>query len=181
MIRTTRAPSSVPSSAPGIFPGIRSGILLFSCFAFLACILPAQQTITLRMLDSKTGHLIATTDYLIRINHKQDVHANWVTQNENGSGHLTLPPEATEISVHATYDSTMSNFMNCDADKNKGSAESAAGTDLWYPVADILAKGVLAPNGCVGKKVPERLQVSAKPGEFVFFVRKMSYLEQYEK
>jgi hypothetical protein len=52
---------------------------------------------------------------------------------------------------------------------------------LWYPVADILVKGVIAPNGCVGKKVPEKLQVTVKPGEFVFFVRKMSYLEQYEK
>ncbi len=159
----------------------RSFFLLAACFAFCLCVLPAQQTITLRMLDSKTGRLIATTDYLVRINHQEEAHVNWVVQNENGSGKLTLPAEATAISVHAEYDSTMSTYMNCDADKNKGSAESAAGTDLWYSVADILAKGVIAPNGCVGKKVPERLQVTVKPGEFVFFVRKMNALEKYEK
>jgi hypothetical protein len=159
----------------------RSFFFLAACFAFCVCVLPAQQTITLRMLDSKTGHLIATTDYLVRVNHQQDAHVNWVVQNENGSGKLTLPAEATVISVHAEYDSTMSTYMNCDADKNKGSADSAAGTDLWYSVADILAKGVIAPNGCVGKKVPEKLQVLAKPGEFVFFVRKMNAIEKYEK
>jgi hypothetical protein len=36
----------------------------------------------------------------------------------------------------------------------------------------------VAPNDCVGKKVPERLQVVAKPGEFVFFVRPQNAREQ---
>jgi hypothetical protein len=37
------------------------------------------KTITLRMMDGKTGRLIATSDFLARIDHQQTVHANWVT------------------------------------------------------------------------------------------------------
>jgi len=39
------------------------------------------KTITLRMMDGKTGRLIATSDFLARIDHQQTVHANWVTMN----------------------------------------------------------------------------------------------------
>jgi hypothetical protein len=37
----------------------------------------------------------------------------------------------------------------------------------------------VAPNNCVGKKIPEKLQVVAKPGEYVFFVRPMSSREHF--
>jgi hypothetical protein len=46
---------------------------------------------------------------------------------------------------------------------------------------DIVDKGVVAPNGCAGKKIPERLQVVANPGEFVFFVRKLNAKEQFDQ
>jgi hypothetical protein len=42
-----------------------------------------------------------------------------------------------------------------------------------------LTKGVVAPNDCIGKTVPEKLQIFAKPGEFVFFVRRMNAIEEY--
>jgi len=47
--------------------------------------------------------------------------------------------------------------------------------------ATILSSGVVAPNNCVGKKVPEKLQVIAKPGEFVFFVRPLSSREKLQE
>jgi len=155
--------------------------VLALCLAALAPAARAQsdKTITIRMLDSKTGLLIATSNYLVRINHQEEVHGNWVKQGEDGAGRLTLPANAEVISVHATYDSAMLIYVNCDADKDHGSADHAAAPDHWYPVADILTSGVVAPNGCVGKKVPERLQVIAKPGEFVFFVRPLSSREQF--
>ena len=61
-----------------------------SCGSLLA---QTQKTITLRMMDGKTGKLIATSDFLVRIDHQQTVHANWVTMNEDGTGKLTLPGE----------------------------------------------------------------------------------------
>lgn len=158
-------------------------LLLILCIGAICATLSAQsqKTITIRMLDSKSGKLIATSDFLVRINHDQTVHGDWVQKNEEGVGVMKLPPDATEILVHATYDGAMSVYDNCDAVKDLGTAEHAAALDHWYPVSDILSKGVVAPNGCVGKKVPDKLQVFAKPGEFVFFVRHKTPYEQLKE
>jgi adhesin HecA-like repeat protein len=137
-----------------------------------------QTTITVRMLDNRTGVLIASSNYLVRINHQKEDHGNWIVRNEDGTGNLTLPAEAELVSIHATYESAMLVYANCDADKDRGSAEHAPSPDRWYPVATILSSGVVAPNNCIGKKVPEKLQVIAKPGEFVFFVRPLTSREK---
>ncbi len=147
-----------------------------SCGSLLA---QTQKTITLRMMDGKTGKLIATTDFLVRIDHQQTVHANWVTMNDDGTGKLTLPGNATLLSIHASYDSSTSLFINCDANKAHRASDQGFVPDRWYSVSDILAKGIVAPNDCIGKKVPEKLQLFAKPGEFVFFVRPMNAREEY--
>jgi hypothetical protein len=155
-------------------------LLLSFCMAAFCASISAQteKTITIRMLDSKSGKLISTSDFLVRINHEKTAHGNWVQKNEEGVGVMKLPPEATDILVNATYDGAMSVYDNCDAAKDAGTADHAATLDHWYAVSDILTKGVVAPNGCVGKKVPDKLQVFAKPGEFVFFVRHKSPFEQ---
>jgi hypothetical protein len=155
---------------------------LVLCFAALCGSLSAQtgRTITVRMLDSKTGNLIATSQFLVRINHQETVHGNWVVKHEDGTGKLTVPDDASVLSIHATYESTTLVYVNCDASKDVGTADHAAGLDRWYKVADILASGVVAPNGCAGKKIPDKLQVVAQPGEFVFFVRKQNVKEQLQ-
>jgi hypothetical protein len=139
------------------------------------------KTVTIRMLDSRTGILIASSDYLVRINHEETAHGNWVVKNEDGSGKLTLPGDATALSIRATYDSSTAMYVNCDAAKDAGSSDHAPGLDRWYKVSDIVESGVVAPNGCAGKKIPDRLQVVAKPGEFVFFVRKLNAKEQLQQ
>jgi hypothetical protein len=140
-----------------------------------------QQTITIRMLDGRTGKLIPTSDFLVRVNQEKTVHANWVTLNEDGTGKLTVPGDATALSVRATYDNTMSVFVNCDTDSGHKRSDKEPTPDRWYKVSDILALGVVAPSGCGGKKVSDKLQVVAKPGEFIFFVRKRNSLEQFEE
>jgi hypothetical protein len=159
----------------------RAVYLLLCLFVFcgLACA-QAQKTITIRMLDSRTGRLIATSDYLVRVNHEQTVHANWVTQNEDGTGKLTLPDDATVLSVRATYESTTRIYVNCDADSGHGLLASDPSPDRWYKISDILELGVVAPKGCGGKKITDKLQVVAKPGEFIFFVRKLNPLEKLQ-
>ncbi len=154
-------------------------LLLLMCLAALCGSGYAQteKTITIRMLDSKTGLLIATSNFLVRVNHEETVHGDWVKQNEDGTGKLTLPGDADVVSLRATYESAMYTYSNCDADKDRPSSEQAPSPDHWYSVSAILASGVVAPNGCVGKKVPNKLQVFANPGEFVFFVRKMNVRE----
>jgi adhesin HecA-like repeat protein len=152
------------------------------CIVILCGSLYAQtdKTITVRMIDSRTGKLIATSDFQVRVNHDQTIHGNWVVKNDDGTGKLTVPADTTVLSVQATYDSATMVYVNCDTNKDLGSSDHAAGTDHWYPVAAILASGVVAPNGCAGKKIPEKLQVIAKPGEFVFFVRKRNAREEFQ-
>jgi hypothetical protein len=157
--------------------------LFFTCLA-ASCVSvygQSEKTITVRMLDSKTGLLIASSNFLVRINHQEAAHGDWVRQNEDGTGKLTVPADVDVISIHATYESATLVYANCDADKDRGSAEHAASPDRWYSIATILASGIVAPNGCVGKKVPEKLQVVAKPGEFVFFVRPLNSVERFRE
>jgi len=155
-------------------------VLCLAAFCLSICA-QTEKTVTVRMLDSRTGLLIASSNYLVRINHQQEDHGNWIVKSEDGSGDLTLPADADVVSIHATYDSATLVYANCDADKDRGSAEHAPAQDRWYPVATILASGIVAPNGCIGKKVPEKLQVIAKPGEFVFFVRPLNPREKFQE
>jgi hypothetical protein len=161
----------------------RRAVAALACVA-MACVAAFAQTqnaITIRMVDGRTGMLIATSNFLVRVNHQQTEHADWVKQNEDGTGSLTLPADAEVVSIHASYDSATLIYANCDADKDRGSSEKAPAQDHWYPVAEILAKGLVAPNDCIGKKVPEKLQVVAKPGEFVFFVRRLNPRERLQE
>jgi hypothetical protein len=157
--------------------------LIVLCVAAFCLSICAQKetTITVRMLDNRTGNLIASSNYLVRINHQQEQHGNWIVKNEDGSGNLALPADAEVVSVRATYEDAMLIYVNCDADKDRGSAEHAPSQDRWYPVANILSSGIVAPNNCNGKKVPEKLQVIAKPGEFVFFVRPLTSREKLDQ
>jgi hypothetical protein len=133
------------------------------------------------MLDGKSGKLIATSNFLVRIDHQQTVHGNWVVKNENGTGKLTVPGDATLLSVHATYDSAYSVYANCDVNKDSGSSVQGPALDRWYQISDILATGVMAPNNCVGKKASNHPQVFAIPGEFVFYVRRLNMMEQFHE
>lgn len=178
----TRLSSLSSPAAIKIRPAHRL-FLLWVCIAALCGSLSAQdqKTVVIRMIDGRTGLLIASSNYLVRINHQKLEHGDWVQKNEDGSGNLTLPADAELLSVHATYDTATHIYANCDADKDHGSAERAPSPDRWYSIASMLASGVVAPNNCIGKKVPEKLQVVAKPGEFVFFVRELNSMEKFRE
>ncbi len=146
--------------------------LLILCAAFLVPAVHAQtaRTITIRMLDSKTARPIVPTNFLVRINHQQTIHANWITQNENRTATLTVPADATVISIQATYDSAMQIFVSCDSIEDKQNPQAQ-----WYPVSTILASGVVAPNGC------SKMKETAQPGEFIFFVRRANFRERTQE
>ena len=147
--------------------------------ALMALPVQAQkgQTILLRMIDAKTGRMIETTDFLVQINHKQDLHADWVSRDDaTGEGKLTLPADATEILIRGKYDNSMEIYVNCDTEKERKATHSANVPDHWYPVADILAKGLVASDECKSREVGKHDYV-AKPGEYVFFVRQLNWKE----
>jgi hypothetical protein len=86
--------------------------------------------------------------------------------NDDGSVIVRLPADAKEIAVMGTYDMSMATYINCDIAK-----ESDKGRDVWYPISKIMQSGVVAPNEC------STTNYTAKPGEFVFFVRKRTWRE----
>jgi hypothetical protein len=157
-----------------------TALLPFLRAAFTAPPANAPRVITLRMIDGRTGKPIVTGDFIVRINHEKTPHNNWVEENEDGTGKVTLPANAETISIHATYDSTTQTYVNCDSSAARTSASQPPPLDHWYSVADILSAGTVAQNNCIGKKVSDKLQVLAEPGQFVFYVRKLKPQEQFE-
>jgi hypothetical protein len=133
------------------------------------CQTPATVTITIRMIDAKTGQMIPTSDFLIRIDHQEDEHGNWVKQNEDGSGKLTLPANALIVAAEGKYASSTTVYVNCDSVRDKPEP-----VVHWYTISEILASGAAAPNEC------SKHTTVAKPGEFVFFVRQRNWKEQYK-
>jgi len=155
--------------------GTHRGIALLFCMAVCCGCLgaQAQSAITIRMLEARTGKLIETSNYLVRVNHEQTAHANWVVQNEDGTGKLTLPGGVSTLSITATYESAMYVYVNCDSASEKGNPG-----EHWYDVSEILTAGLVAPNGCRKPRDAAKRRPIAKPGEFVFFVRKLNSFEQ---
>ena len=132
----------------------------------------AAKTITLRLLDGRTGRIVSPTGILVRANHDAAEHGDWVKQNEDGTSELKVPEDASVILIHATYENSTEYFINCDGPK-----QTDTPAELWYPVSKILTAGLVAPNGCLKPKAAEKLNVTAKPGEFVLFVRKLNWRE----
>lgn len=121
----------------------------------------ADRTISIRMLDSKTGVPITTTsEFQVWIDHASGTNRTFVRPDKDGMGKIELSPNASVISVHAQYGKG-------DSVKDRGPY-----SDRSYSVSEILTTGIAAPNYC-GKQ-----KAVAKAGEFVFFVRPMTFWEK---
>lgn len=143
----------------------------FLSAAVLCAALHAQapNAIHIRLLDGKTGQPVKADNYLVRVDGQETVHNEWVQIGDDGSVVVTLPADAREIAVKATYNMSMDTYINCEISK-----ESNRERDVWYPISQILAKGLVARNEC------SETHYTAKPGEFVFFVRKRSWRDPDE-
>jgi len=130
----------------------------------------APRTFTIRVMDSHNGKVLAVSNVLIRINHDKAVHADWVVPDEDLTGKVTVPAGATEVAAQATYNHTMELYINCDSVK-----AGQPGAAHWYQVSEILAKGVVAVNGCSKRTEAE------KPGELVLFVRTKNWRDSMDQ
>lgn len=123
-----------------------------------------DHSITIRMLDSKTGRPITTSEFQIWTDHATGTNRTWIRPDTDGVGEIILPRSASVIAVHAQYGKAMWFYGNCDAEKDH--------VNHWYAISEILTSGVVAPNRC-GKQ-----KAVAKPGEFIFFVRPMTFWDK---
>ena len=142
-----------------------------ACMTAFSVSLHAQtvNSITIRLLDGKTGLPVKASNFLPKVDRQGSEHVEWVNLNEDGTVIVTVPADAKEFSVKATYNESIDTYINCDAAK-----ENDRERDIWYPISDILTSGVVAPNEC------STTEYTAKPGEFVFFVRKRDWRDKMD-
>jgi len=154
--------------------GLATGALLLFCM-LLSGTLSAQSdhTITVRMLDSKTGQPITTSEVEVRMrvpltsDQTKGIPPVYVRPDKYGVGVATLPITASDIRVYASYGAANWSYINCDSVQDRGTTR-----EHWYSISEILTRGSAAPNLCNKRKI------TVKPGEFVFFVRPMTFREK---
>jgi hypothetical protein len=150
----------------------------FACLAVLERVHAQSGTsagtpIAIRMFDARTAQPIVPNNLLVRVDHQDDIRNETLHIDDLGVGTVTLPAGATVLSVQGTYNDGMEIFINCDAgmEKNLNALH-------WYSVATVVSTGVIAPNECYKGKYERNPRVPLKPGEFDFFVRKISVRDQ---
>jgi len=148
--------------------------LLLGLAAAFPAPIPAQQTktITILIYDGKTGRPLIPDNYVIRIDHLDAVHNEWLTLKDDGTGIVAVPSGATFLGVQGAYHKSLDLYINCDAAMEKDTS-----TLHWYSIPDILSTGVAASNECYKGKYADATHVTPKPGQFVFFVRPIGPLE----
>jgi hypothetical protein len=151
-------------------PAIRT-LTRLACVTVFCLSVHAQtvNTISIRLLDGKTGLPITPSNILPKVDHHDTVRNEWVRMDDDGTMRVMVPADAKELSLKATYNQSMDTYVNCDVAK-----ESDRERDIWYPISDILKSGVVAPNQC------SKTDYTAKPGEFIFFVRKRDWRDRQE-
>src|ERR1700683_4801202 len=135
---------SMPPKPMPIRTLIRTPCRLAWVFAICAS-LHAQDynLITVTLRDGRTGKKITPSNFLLRVDHFETVHGEWVKIYDDGTVAIRVPPEAKAISLQATYESGMDTYINCDAAKPNDPER-----EIWYPVEVIMKAGVVAPNEC---------------------------------
>jgi len=129
----------------------------------------APVTITIRMYDGKSNHMIVPDNLIIRFDHQDEIHNEHLHLDEDGVSQIVVPAGAAYLSVQGTFDNSTEIYFNCDAGKEHDNRKLH-----WYSIATILSTGVIAPNECFNGKY-ERPRVDIKPGEFVFYVRQHNW------
>jgi hypothetical protein len=141
---------------------------LLALTAAIACLaMPslAQKKIVVRIFDGRNGEKISPDNVEVRINRQQASHIEFVKLNDDGTVELTLPDNATALALRATYGNSMDYYVNCDVAKQKNTS-----TMTWFPIDDVLKSGIVMSDEC--RKAKDMEPATAKPGEFVLYVRK---------
>lgn len=126
---------------------------------------PTNITITIRMFEARSGRQLRPDNFLVRLNHQDDLHNETLRIDDEGTGQVTVPADATFLSVEGTFDHSMEIYLNCDTGKEKNDRRVH-----WYSIQDIRSTGVIAPNECFNGRY-ERPRIAVKPGEFLFYVQ----------
>ena len=127
---------------------------------------PAQRVITIIMANGRNGKTLIPDNFVIRFNHLNAIRNDTLTLNDDGTGKVRVPANATYVAVQGTYHKSIDLYVNCDA-----AMEKDINTLHWYSIDEIVSTGVTAPNDCAHGKYP----IPAAPGELIFYVREIGW------
>jgi len=128
------------------------------------------------MADGKTGKTITPNNLVIRFNHLNAIRNETLVLSDDGSGKVKVPADATLISVQGTYHNSIDLYVNCDAGMEKDTS-----TLHWYKIADIVSAGVVTANECYKGKYSKAAAIAAVPGELIFYVREIGWLDVHSE
>lgn len=133
----------------------------------------SSNVITILMLDGKTGKPLVPNNYIVRLDHHDAIHNEALQLNDDGSAKVTVPAGTSFLAVQGTYHNSLDIYINCDAGIEKDTT-----TLHWYSVPDIMNSGVVAVDECYKGKYTDNFGIEPKPGEFIFFVREISWRDR---
>ena len=131
---------------------------------------PAQKVVTIIMVNGKSGKTMTPNNFVIRFNHLNAIRNETLTLNDDGTGKVSVPANATHLSVQGTYHNSVDLYVNCDAGMEKDTS-----TLHWYSIDEIVKAGVSAPNECYKGKYAKTAAIPVAPGEFIFYVREIGW------
>ena len=178
--------SMVRSQAPAFFRHFsslrRSAAALISLTVGAHCISvlaqqpkqPSPRIITVIMADGRSGKTMNPDNFVVRFNHLNAIRNETLTVNDDGTGKVRVPANATYISVQGTYHKSIDLYVNCDAAMDKDTSVLH-----WYAIDDILSTGVTAPNECSNGKYARSAAIPAAPGELIFYVREIGWRDAH--
>ena len=121
------------------------------CVTVFCLSLHAQtvNTISIRLLDGKTGLPISASNILPKVDHHNTEHNEWVHMNDDGTVIVTVPADAMKLSVKATYNMSMDTYINCDAAK-----ESDKERDIWSRSPTFWSRAWWRPTNAAKQTTP---------------------------
>jgi len=131
---------------------------------------PVQRIVTIIMADGRSGKTIIPDNFVIRFNHLNAIRNETLTLNDDGTGKIRVPANATYISVQGTYHKSIDLYVNCDSGMDKDTSMLH-----WYSIDEIMSTGVTAPNECSHGKYAKSAAIPAAPGELIFYVREIGW------
>ena len=146
-------------------------VLVWIAATCAVSIAQTDRTIKIRMLDSKTGQPITTSEIEVRVRTSpSSVQAVGTPPIyiRPAKEEATFPMAVSDIRVFAR--DGVWGYVNCDSVKDQ-----RPWPEHWYSISDILRSGIAAPNRC------NKRTVIAKAGEFIFFVRPMTFWEKMKE
>ena len=137
---------------------LTAAALLLGAHSVIFCEHASAQTITVRMINAKSGKPI----------NGRFVHAEFqgasgnavITIDKQGIGHLVLPPGATAVSLIAAH----------KKDTNTPAYTVCGPFGEFLPIQDILTHGTVPDNSCNAS-----LKLTAAPGEVLYFIEPLPW------